>query len=265
LWGGAPGKFEARAAWDRASSLSATQWAFLLALALFLSLLVAASPVGSAAEVALFGRRIGIGLHRRKLRRLRERLNSIMAEMEATDAAGTGIAQERVDSAGKLDLWLREHYPAGSEEIKATAIGNIFTASSMRIQEERGLDLNVAWPRLYPVISEPMRSLVDSRRDQLDALQRLNLVMLLLVPVSTALLVQSGWWLLVPVALLALSRIAARGASTAALRLAESMRIAVEQGQLALLDAYGKPAPSGLADLRNKSEELSHSWLQGEE
>ena len=62
--------------------------------------------------------------------------------------------------------------PADPAWLLPTRLGNALRAAETRAGEPYGLDAVVAWPRLYPLLPDGVRALVDDQRDGLDLAAR---------------------------------------------------------------------------------------------
>jgi hypothetical protein len=91
-----------------------------------------------------------------------------------------------------------------------------------------GLDAVIAWPRLYPVLGEQTRSLVDDRRDTLDAAVRMAATMAVTAIASLALLSFSGVWVLLALIPAGIAVLAYNAAVQAALAYAETVHVAFD-------------------------------------
>ena len=118
---------------------------------------------------------------RRRQERRRRTLTSA-AELPDTDDVAA------VQRAGQAGTRLRAAFPVGDRPLLPTALGNALSAAESRAGREYGWDGIVAWPRLYPVLGEQVRAVVDDRRDGMDAAARFSVTMLatavLAVPVA---------------------------------------------------------------------------------
>ncbi len=149
------------------------------------------------------------------------------------------------------------------EDLMPTRLGNALRAAEVRAGEPYGLDAVVAWPRLYPLLSEPVRAQVDEQRDSLDLAARFCAMFAVAAVVALALLAAHGWWLLVPLGLVVLSWLSYRGALAAAIAYGEGIRTGIDLHRLDLLKALHLPLPATLEEEREVNRRLSRFLLQG--
>jgi hypothetical protein len=128
---------------------------------------------------------------------------------------------------------------------------------------EYGWDAVVVWPRLYPVLSEPTRVIVDDRRNTLDATARLSATAIVTALATAGLLVQSGWWLLLTVVPLGVAVLSYAGTVQAAISYGEAVCVAFDLHRFDLLDRLHLPLPSDQTAERQIAEDLSAMWRQG--
>jgi hypothetical protein len=259
LWSGAPGDApDLDRILDEARELDAWAGGFL-----FLGLLVAAIVVqplqlGLVRWLEGYWPRVARPLAARR----RERYERRVAALEATTAprrkplTGEELASMSVAAAELRLLPPREH-------VMPTRLGNALRAAEVRAGEPYGLDAVVAWPRLYPLLSDPVRAVVDGQRDALDVNARFCAVFAAAAVISAALLVTHGPWLLVPAGCLALAWLAYRAAVSAATAYGESIRAAVDLQRFTLLEALHLPLPATAEDERALNARLSRFLLQG--
>jgi hypothetical protein len=74
-----------------------------------------------------------------------------------------------------------------------TLPGNALRAGELRTSRRYGLDPVIAWPRLWPLLTEPSRADIAGARGQLDAAGRA-----VLWAAATALWAVLLWWLAIP-------------------------------------------------------------------
>jgi len=165
---------------------------------------------------------------------------------------------------GDADSQLRRLFPSEREWLLPTRLGNALRAAESRPGDPYGLDAIVAWPRLYPLLPDAVRALVDDQRDGLDLAARFCAVFAAAAAVSLALLAIHGWWLLVPAGCLVLAWLSYRGAVAAAVAYGEGVRAAIDLHRFDLLTAMHLPLPATLEQERAVNEQLSlflrQSW-----
>jgi hypothetical protein len=256
LWSGAPGDPpDLDRILDEARELDA--WAGAL---LFLALLVAA--------IVMQPLQLGLvrwleGYWPRPLAaRGRERYERRVTALEATTAPRRKpLTPEELATMSDAASELRLLPPR--EHLMPTRLGNALRAAEVRAGEPYGLDAVVAWPRLYPLLPDPVRAVVDGQRDALDVNARFCSIFAAAAVISAALLVTHGWWLLVPVGCLVLAWLAYRAAVASAVAYGESIRTAVDLHRFTLLEALHLPLPATPEEERELNRKLSRFLLQG--
>jgi len=126
-----------------------------------------------------------------------------------------------------------------------------------------GLDAVTAWPRLYPVLGEEARSLVDDRRDTLDGAVRMAATMTVTAIASVVLLAYSTWWILLALIPLGIAVLAYNAAVQAALAYAESVHVAFDLHRADLLTALRMELPTRQDTERALNEQWCDLWRQG--
>jgi hypothetical protein len=170
---------------------------------------------------------------------------------------------EEIQKAGARDAQLLQRFPANTRDIRATALGNVLAAAESQAGLAYGWDAAVAWPRLYPLLSPSVRTIVDGQRDRLDALSRLSVTAGTTAFLSLALLCTSGWWVLLAAVPIIVSRVAYDGTVHTAIAYGESMKIAFDLNRFDLLRTLHLPLPPDLAQERKIADEVSLMWRQG--
>jgi len=176
---------------------------------------------------------------------------------------GSAPTPEQVLAMGAAASELRRRFPADPGHLLPTALGNALRAAESGAGEPYGLDAVVVWPRLYPLLSEGTRAVVDDQRDGLDRAVRFCAAFALAALVSVVLLATHGWWLLVPVVSLALAWISYRGAVQAAMAYGEGIRVAIDLHRFDMLAALHLALPPTLEEERAGNARLSSFLLQG--
>lgn len=259
VWAGAPGPTLSftRAA-QTAEGLGASGWAFLavaVAVAAVLS-----HPLQLPLLRLLEGywpRRLGwpaaAGRWRQgHVRRRLARAAEIRNPSSPADVVRAGQAGERL---------LRRFPPA--DHLRPTRFGNALAAMEERAGRRYGWDAVVAWPRLYPVLTDRTRAIVDERRDALDTAARFTVTGSLTAVVSVALLARSGWWLTLALLPLAVAILAYGAAVSAAMAYGEAVDTAFDLCRFDLLKALHLPLPATMEAERKVAAALCDLWRQG--
>jgi hypothetical protein len=239
IWSGAPGDApDVDRILDEARDLDAWSGALL-----FLALVVAsllAQPLQLALVRGLegywagtpFGARLcapGRALQAHRLERL---------EHQLSQPVGT------IDAAHALQLRRTRYFPARAEHLLPTRLGNVLRSGEERAGAPYGLDAVAVWPRLYPLLPDGTRLLVDDLRDGLDLGARLCATFLAAAVIGLALLAQYGWWLLVPAACALLAWLAYRGSIASALAYGDGIRATIDLHRFELHKALHLALPA---------------------
>lgn len=258
-WAGAPDRVHFSQAWDTAAELSLGE-AVLLVLAVTLAgtitmplqlpLLRLLEGYWPSRPRWIAGPAARVGIAFQKWRR------------GPVDVSAPHGAAERQAAWERL-AWQRSRYPDQLHLLRPTALGNALTAAERRAGRLYGLDAVVVWPRLEPLLSEPVRAAVADRRMWLDASVRLSATAALVAPVALALLWHSGWWRVLALASLLVSWLAYAAAVQAAIAYGECVRAAFDLHRFDLLTALHLPLPADREAERIQNRKLSRLWRQG--
>ncbi|WDV52809.1 hypothetical protein PV963_21735 [Streptomyces coeruleorubidus] len=195
----------------------------------------------------------------RCVRRQARRRSRLEADANRLDESMTDA---ELQAAGAAGTRLRQLFPP-ADRLLPTALGNALAATEHRAGAGYGWDAVVAWPRLYPLLGETLRAVVDDRRNTLDAAARLSATAFMAGAAATALLSRSGWWLLLALGPLALSWICYRQAVGATLRFGEAVESAFDLHRFDLLRALHLPLPAGRSQELAQAQEVCAYWRQG--
>jgi hypothetical protein len=139
----------------------------------------------------------------------------------------------------------RLRYPVDAPRLfRPTALGNVLTAAEFRAGRWYGLDAPVFWTRLEPLLSGRIATTVAEQRDAMDAAARLSVTAALCVPPTVWLLWRSGWWLLLAVLLVVVSRLSYLAAVHAAVAYGQYVEAAFDLHRFDLLGALHLPLPA---------------------
>lgn len=267
IWAGARGwakprhhRLRLRDAWATGAHLGAAELAGLTLLIAILSFLT--FPLQTLLLRTLESQRPHF-LRSRQVGKRKDR--KAKSQAIETDGLAGEPGREVVQKAGREGYELRRRFPLGArdDELKALAFGNILAAAADQAGRPYGMDTAVTWPRLYPVLSEPTRAVVDDRRDSMDASARMTVVMAATAAVAAFLLVRTGWGLVLALIPAGLASLAYVAAVQAALAYGEAVRVAFDLHRFDLLKALRIELPEGTTAERGTFRELSDLWRQG--
>lgn len=173
------------------------------------------------------------------------------------------LSAEVVQRAGAAGRRLRQRFPLPPHLIRPTGLGNVLAAMEDTAGRPYGMDAVIVWPRLYPVLGDGVRAVVDDRRDTLDASARMAVVMLLTTVASALLLAGAGRWLMLALLPFGLSVLAYLGAVQGALAYAEAVQVAFDMHRYELLEALRMTPPDTPADEEDLYRQWSDFWRQG--
>jgi hypothetical protein len=151
---------------------------------------------------------------------------------------------EFTQDAGVASERLRLRYPLSDHQVRATGLGNALAAMEGTAGVGYGLDPVVTWPRLYPLLSDPVRAAVDDFRDSLDAAARLAATGAI-AAVATVLLLawHSQWWTLLALVPLAIAVVSYLATIPAAIGYGLAMQVAFDLHRFDLLRAMHLAEP----------------------
>jgi len=195
--------------------------------------------------------------------RQRTRRSALESQADASRLS----ARQRDDPAARRAVleaaWrLRRRFPP-ADLLLPTALGNALRAMEYDAGSAYGADTVAWWPRLYVVLGEQLRAVVDDRRDQLDATCRLGATGAAVAVVTVPLLWRSGWWLAVALVPLAVAVVSYRAAVTAAVAYGEAVRTAFDLHRFDLPTHLHLGLPGTPAEELTTNRRLTRFWLQG--
>jgi len=275
LWAGARGwnhpashRIDFARAWNRASSLSIGQ-----ALALLLGVMLTAIALQPLQLSLLrliegywpppFNRGWTSSWQRWRMKRLRNRAHL----RPPGDTSGTAdpptLDQNVVQRAGVAGRRLRQRFPLPPHLIRPTGLGNVLAAMEDTAGRRYGMDAVIVWPRLYPLLSEEVRAVVDDRRNMLDASARMAATFLMTAFASLVLVYGAGWWKLLALVPLGISVLAYLAAVQGGLAYAEAVHVAFDLHRGDLLGALRMPKPASFNGENELYARWSDFWRQG--
>jgi hypothetical protein len=266
VWAGAPvwlhhgHPLSFNRAWHTASGLGAGEIVMLviavtLAAVLFVPLQLAMMRVleGGWPDA------LGAGLARRfqlwRKRRMTRAAELPQVRDQLTDAV--------VQKAGMAGARLRRRFPLPDHLVRPTALGNALSATEDTAGRDYGLDAVVIWPRLYPVLGDKIRAVVDDRRDVLDSAGRMAVTAAATVIATLVLLWGSAWWLTLAIVPAVVAAVAYAGAVAAAVAYGEAVRSSFDLHRFDLLTSLKLALPRTRDQERQVNQALCDLWRQG--
>jgi len=128
----------------------------------------------------------GCGRHRRRRQRLDRQTR--IPKLDGQQPSG-----EQLRTASMATWKLRRLCPEDDDHVMPTLLGNVLKAGEDRAGRRYGLDCVVIWPRLYPLLPEPLTAALDDARDQLDLAVRFAATFGLIAVGAVVLLAPHGW------------------------------------------------------------------------
>ena len=247
-------------AWQTASGLGAGEIVILAVVITVIAVLFA--PLQLAMLRVLEGgwpENLGAGAAR-WLQRQRKRRMVAAAELPSDRAQ---LTDDMVQRAGVAGARLRRRYPLPDHLVRPTALGNALSAMEDTAGGDYGLDAVVAWPRLYAVLGEKVRAIVDDRRDMLDSAGRMTISAATMFLAAMVLLWGSGGWLALALVPAAITAVAYTGAVAAAVAYGEAVRSAFDLHRFDLLAALKVAPPETRDKEREINRALCDMWRQG--
>ena len=171
----------------------------------------------------------------------------------------TPSEQGRIDAASRR---LAKYFPS-EDRLLPTSLGNALRAAEDLATRRYELDAVAIWPRLYPHIGDGLGRLVDSSRNQLDVAVRLVPTLFVNCLVSLGCLWRFDWWILVPLAFLAMTLLAYRAAIESAAAFGVAMNSAIDCHRFDMLKALHLPMPADETEEKRSNAAISNFLRQG--
>lgn len=165
--------------------------------------------------------------------------------------------EQSIGAARRRRYWL----PEEEKDLLPTVLGNALLAGERRAGARYGLELEHAWPRLYPLLSAASVADLRDRRNQLDAAARLSLAAGLATVAGLSLLLWRESWLFLPFATYVLGWACYRAAVAAAQGFSNSLAAAVDLHHLQIFDALELDRPADLAEEYDLNTTLDFLFL----
>lgn len=275
LWAGARGwnpptdhRIDFATAWNRASSLSIGEALALLVTVTLTAILL--QPLQLPLLRFMEGywppplNHHSISAWQRwRQRQLLKRADLRLQDEAPSTAKPPSLDQEQLQRAGEAGRVARQRFPLSPHLIRPTGLGNVLAAMEDTAGRRYGMDAVIVWPRLYLVLSEEVRALVDDRRNMFDASARMAATMLVTAIASVVLLSGADWWMLLALLPLGISVLAYLAAVQGGLAFAEAVHVAFDLHRGDLLDRLRMPEPASFSSEHELCQRWSDFWRQG--
>ena len=272
VWAGAPGEpVRFGRAWLMAINIEVVEILLIVLTVTLVSVLL--QPLQQSLVRVLEGgwpRWLGSSLARRlqlfrKHRLERDIQRTIDRAAALLDVPATLNERENfIQRAGAKAARLRSRFPLPDHLVRPTALGNALAATEDNAGAAYGLDAVVIWPRLYPVVSDRARAIVDDLRDSMDAAARLAATGAVTALAAFGLLARhSGWWTLLALAPLAILALGYSGAVRAAVAYGVAVHVAFDLHRFDLLKAMRLAVPDSQDAETKANMALSDFLRQG--
>jgi hypothetical protein len=180
----------------------------------------------------------------------------------ARKAVPASEAPDVLRTAGLAGLRLRQRYPGPDHLVRASRLGNILAAAEDRAGRDYGIDAVVAWPRLYPLLGNEVRNVLDDRRNNLDSMARFAVTAVVTAVATVVILRDSAGWIALAAAPLVVAVLAYNACLRAALAYGESIQVAFDLSHLTFGATFGLARPVEISEERRQYRELCDLWRQ---
>lgn len=152
-------------------------------------------------------------------------------------------------------------YPNRTDELMPTILGNVLRRGETLAGERYGLATVETYPRLYPFLSEPVRTIIASQLDLLDTTAAFVVVLLFDVGLSAPLLWRWDWWSWMPFGFVALALLANLGAVRAARRYSLSLQTAFDLHRFDMLAGLRRKVPLNAEEELAQNQQLTDFFV----
>jgi hypothetical protein len=115
--------------------------------------------------------KLGASVHTKQHSKLTELANQIHILNDSSPQSEIEASKKSINASFELS----QRYPS-KERVLPTALGNVLRAAEDSAGQRYGLDTVEVWPRLYPLIPDTLRDIIDSLRNQLDLVTRFCII-----------------------------------------------------------------------------------------
>ena len=155
------------------------------------------------------------------------------------------------------------YYP-DYERILPTGLGNILRAAEDFVSAKYGLDAIITWTRLYILLPDNMKTLINDQRIKLDLSTRLSFIFLISTIISSIFFVKISFLSLIPIATFILLIISYKGSKQVAFGYGQLIHSAFDLYRFDLLKQLKISLPKNIEEEKKKGQEISSFLVSGE-
>jgi hypothetical protein len=211
-------------------------------------------PLIQLLEGYWWGLPFGPRLANHATQRFRDKLDRVNSELD--EIAGLAELDWDMKNSARQAQFRKDWLPEDKEDLRPTALGNTLWTGETTAGNRYGLDLNLALPRLLPLMSPGILAELSDRRNQLDAAVRLCAAAGIATAAGVGLLLWHGPWLFLALATYLPCWASYRAAVAAARGFSTTLAAAVDLYHLQLFDALCLERPADIAEELDRSATL---------
>ena len=155
------------------------------------------------------------------------------------------------------------YYP-DYERILPTGLGNILRAAEDFVSAKYGLDAIITWTRLYILLPDNIKTLLNDQRTKLDLSTRLSFIFLISTIISSIFFLKISLLSLIPIATFILFIISYKGSKQVAFGYGQLIHTAFDLYRFDLLKQLKIPLPKNIEEEKKKGQEISSFLASGE-
>ena len=171
---------------------------------------------------------------------LQDKLKTNKSEYHDQDNSVAELEKSRVRFS---TLFKQRTYFPDENRLLPTALGNVMRASEDSTMKKYGLESVIVWPRLYAILPESMKNILDDQRTKVDLSTRLCLIFIFSFIISSPFLLKLNIFLSIPIFCLILAWLTYNGSISACLIYGQGIQTAFDLYRFDLLTSLHLKLP----------------------
>lgn len=155
------------------------------------------------------------------------------------------------------------YYPE-PKRLLPTGLGNILRAAEDLVSTKYGLDAIITWTRLYILLPDNIKEILNDQRMKLDLSTRLSFIFLISTIISSIFFVKISLLSLIPFVTFILFIICYKGSKQVAFGYGQLIHTAFDLYRFDLLKQLKIPLPKNIEEEKKKGQEISSFLISGE-